>query len=217
MTVRWSRLSMNRRLALAAFVLGLTAVFAQPYRGHAVTLDVQELATIVQSEGDHVRPGELAAWILEGRSDYRLVDLREEKEYAAYHVPTAENVPLAVLPDAVAADEKLVLYSEGGLHAVQAWMLLRAKGYRTVYSLQGGLEQWTDEVLFPALAPDASVQERARFERAAALARFFGGSPRAGSAPGVAAAAPELPKVEAPVLQAGGGAATPRRKKKEGC
>ena len=65
-----------------------------------MTIDLKELATIIDDEGDHVTAGELAGWIVEGRSDYRLIDLRSEPEYAAYHVPTAENVTLTALPDA---------------------------------------------------------------------------------------------------------------------
>jgi len=214
---RWSSFSLNQKLALGALALGAVALFAQPSRGSVVTVDVRELAAIVDKEDDHVTAGELAASIVEGRSDYRLIDLRSAKDYAEYHVPTAENLTLAALPDAsLARNEKIVLYSEGGLHASQAWMLMRAKGFRSVYTLKGGLEQWKDDVLFPTLADKATPQERARFERSAALARFFGGAPRTAGSAAVAAKAPEMPKVEAPVAPAGPAAAPPKRKK-EGC
>ncbi len=219
MTVRerWSSLSLNQKLALAALALGAVALLARPGRGSRVTLDVKELASIVDREDDHVTAGELAGWIVEGRSDYRLIDLRGAKEYAEYHVPTAESVTLAALPDApLARNEKIVLYSEGGIHASQAWMLLRAQGFKSVYTLKGGLEQWKDDVLFPTLAESATPRERARFERSAALARFFGGTPRIGGAAAVAAQAAPMPKVETPVAAAGPASALPK-KKKEGC
>ena len=57
-----------------------------------------------------------------------------------YHVPTAERVPLDSLAHVrFAADETIVLYSEGGAHAAQAWVFLRALGYDNVYFLRGGL------------------------------------------------------------------------------
>jgi hypothetical protein len=214
---RLSSLSLNQKLALGALVLGAVALFARPSPGSVVTLDMKELAAIVDREDDHVTAGELAAWIVEGRSDYRLVDLRSEKEYAEYHVPTAENVTVTALPDApLLRNERIVLYSEGGIHASQAWMLMRAQGFKSVYTLKGGLEQWKDDVLFPTLADGAPPQERARFERAAALSRFFGGTPRQGGSAPVAAKAPELPKVEAPAAASRAPSAVPR-KKKEGC
>lgn len=214
---RWSSLSLNQKLALGALVLGMLAIFARPSRGNVVTLDVKELATIIDKEDDHVTASELAGWIVAGRSDYRLIDLRSGKEYGDYHIPSAENVTLTALPDAsLLANEKVVLYSEGGIHASQAWMLLRAKGFKNAYTLKGGLDQWKEDVLFPTLAETATPQERARFERAVALAKFFGGSPRTGGAQAAAARMPEMPKVEAPAPAVGATSAPPK-KKKEGC
>lgn len=214
---RWSSLSLNQKLGCGALALGVLAIFARPNRGNVVTLDVKELATIIDTEGDHVTASDLAGWIVAGRSDYRLIDLRSEKEYAAYHIPTAENVTLTALPEAsLLANEKVVLYSEGGIHASQGWMLLRAKGFKTAYTLKGGLDQWKEDVLFPTLAETATPEERARFERAAALARFFGGSPRTGGAQTASVKAPDLPKVEPPAPSTGATSAKPK-KKKEGC
>lgn len=215
---RWSALSLNQRLAAGALSLGFLSLFANPYPDTVVAVDVKDLARLIEQEEDHVLAADLAAWIVEGRTNYRLVDLRGEREFAEYHIPTAENLPLSSLPEAgLSPTEKIVLYSDGGVHAYQAWMLMKAKGYRNIYTLRGGLDQWKDEVLFPSLAENAPAPERARFERTAALSRFFGGAPRTGGAGGtVARRAPELPKVEAPAPPTAS-APTRSRKKKEGC
>lgn len=215
--MKLTALTTNQKLATVAVVLGALALFSVPHRGPVVTLDTRELAQIVEQEVDHVTPTELAAWIVQGRSDYRLVDLRAAADYAAYHIPTAENVTVAALPEfPFQRTEKIVLYSDGGIHAAQAWMLMQAQGYRAVYTVLGGLEGWKDDVLYPALPAQASGVERARFERAVALSRFFGGEPRAEG--GVAASAPtELPKLAAPVPSGAVSPVAPRKKKKEGC
>jgi rhodanese-related sulfurtransferase len=215
-------LSLNQGLALAAFVLGALAVLADPLPSPVVSVDTRELALLVQREADHVTAQELAAWIVEGRADYRLIDLRGAGEFADYSIPGALNLPLSELAQPpFDRSEKLVLYSQGGTHAAQAWLLLRARGYRTSYTLLGGLDAWRDEVLFPALREDATAEERGAFEKSAELARFFGGAPRLVSASGISAR--ELPKLEPslsavvpPPVVASGGAA-PKRKKKEGC
>jgi len=214
-----ARLSVNRRLALLALALGVAALFAQVQPGRTLTLHEKDLLTTIERQEDHVTPNELAGWIIAGRSDYRLMDLRDAKAFAEYHLPTAENVPLGALTDPEPArNEKLVLYSDGGIHASQAWLLLRAKGYRSAYTLLGGLEGWKDEVLFPSLPSDANAQEQARFERAVAVAKFFGGAPRSGGGADAAVMkTPALPRIEAPALPAGGPAGAPPRKKKEGC
>jgi len=212
-------LTLNQKLGAVALALGALALFSTPHRGPVVTLDTRELALVVEKEVDHVTPSELAGWIVQGRSDYRLVDLRTESDYAAYHIPTAENVTVAALPEfPFLRNEKIVLYSDGGIHAAQAWMLMRAQGYNAVYTVLGGLEGWKDDVLYPVLPAQASAVDRARFERVAALSRFFGGEPRAEGA-AVATAPIELPKLTAPAPVPAGAASpvAPRKKKKEGC
>jgi rhodanese-related sulfurtransferase len=221
-----SRLTLNQKLAVAAVALGAVALFAAPYPGSKVTLDARELALVVGTEADHVEAPELGAWIIEGRADYRLVDLRTEAEFAQYHIPTAVNIPMNVLTDAgLGRQEKLVLYSEGGIHSAQAWMLLRAQGYTSVYMLKGGLDEWKDQVVFPVVADNPTPAVRARDERLKSMSAFFGGRPRSAAAvtagaaaPGMAApATPAPPAVAAPPSPAGGAKSAAPKKKKEGC
>jgi len=223
-----ARLTLNQTLALGAVALGAVALFAVPYPGSTVTLDTKELALIVGTEADHVEAPELAAWIIESRADYRLVDLRTEAEFGQYHIPTATNIPMSVLTEAgLGRQEKIVLYSGGGIHSAQAWMLLRAQGYRSVYMLKGGLDEWNDQVVFPVVADNPTPEQRARDERLRSISTFFGGQPRSAAAvasgaaatPGLAAPRiPAVPNVVAPPSPPAGGAkpAAPR-KKKEGC
>ncbi len=222
---RLSKLSTNQRLALVAFLLGLAAVFARPTPGGSVSLRPQELAVIVQKEVDHVRPVELADWIITGRADYRLIDLRDEEAFAAYHVPGAENIrPAALLSSDVARNEKLVLYSDDGVRAAQAWFLLRAEGYKAVYMLSGGLDGWKREVLFPTIAADAPTAQQADMAKLRAVCAYFGGAPNAGppgqaaggtgraEVAGVSAALPAVPRLTMP-----SGTRPAPKKKKEGC
>jgi rhodanese-related sulfurtransferase len=218
-------LSVNQKLAALAVVLGAVAVFGAPSGGSPMgdrefAINPRELAVMVAGEVDHVTAEELAGWILAGRSDYRLLDVRDAGAYAAYHVPTAESVPLAELPGyPLYRNEKVVLYSDGGIHSAQAWFLLKAQGFPGVYILLGGLDAWKDEVLFPALPAGAAAAEVAAFERRKQVAAFFGGTPRSGEeavAPGAGGAMPtiEMPQVQMP---AAAPVARPVKKKKEGC
>ncbi len=221
---RWTT---NRALAASALALGLLATAGKPMRGHTVTLDTQELATIVESKVDHVSATELADWIVAGKADYRLVDLRDEAAFTAYHIPDAENVPLTQLPDyGLGRNEKIVLYSDGGIHSAQAWLLLRAQKYTGVYMLFGGLDAWKDEVLFPSAPADSTPEALAAFEKSAALARHFGGQPRAAAAASggepalvVTPQAPQANAAPSPAAPAGGAKkpAGGKKKAKEGC
>jgi hypothetical protein len=215
-----SQLSLNQKLGLVALALGALAVFANVAPGHTVTLNAKEFLTGVDRQEDHVTPAELAAWIIEGRADYRLVDVRDEKAFAEYHVPGAENVPLAtVLDGALARTDKVVLYGDGGVHAAQAWMVLKGRGFTKAYTLLGGLDAWKDEVLFPVMPQSPTAEQQAQFERAAQVAKYFGGQPRAAAAPGSEPVAlptqAAMPQAAPPTLPAGAGAGP--KKKREGC
>ena len=214
---------LEQKLGAAALLLGAVAVFGNPYRTSGVVeVDAHELAAIVQTEVDHVTPDELAGWIIQSRTDYRLIDLRDEAAYAAYHIPTAERAPIGELPDyPLARNEKIVLYSDGGIHAAQGWFLLKAAGYPGAYILLGGLDAWKDEVLFPSAPAAPTAEQTAAFERTAQVAAFFGGAPRGadrGGDGGATAAERDLPAMALPVPQAAPVVAAPnQKKKKEGC
>jgi rhodanese-related sulfurtransferase len=208
------RLGVNQGLAAGAALLGAVAVLGNPEPGGVVTVDTQELAAIVQGDLDQVTVGELASWIVEQRTDYRLIDVRAADDYAEYHIPTAEHVAIGGLVDhPLYRNEKILLYADDDVRAAQAWFLLRAQGFPGVYMVKGGLEAWKDEVLFPALPADATAEEQAAFEQARAVSAFFGGTPRTGV---TGEAAPEipLPKVDMPATNV----VQPKRKRqKEGC
>ena len=217
------KLGINRALALVAFLLGAVALFAQVYPDRTVTVHETELLTATARAEEHVPPAELANWIIDGRADYRLIDLRDEAAFGAYHVPTAENVPLTGLAESgLLRNEKIVLYAEGDLPAAQAWFLLRGRGYHGVYTLQGGLAGWKDQVLFPVMPESPDPDEQARFNEAAHVAKFFGGQPRAAASGGEAqlvdmsALQASAPAVAAPSLPAAGGGKS-RRGPREGC
>ena len=136
------------RAGLAAGVLlaaALAAVAGSPYRKPRAAVDVAQLAAAVAREEDHVTASELAAWIRNGKAGLHVIDVRSAAEFAEYHIAGAEHIRLASIGEApFALDDTLVLYSDGGAHAAQAWVFLRALGYSRVYFLRGGLAEWLD-------------------------------------------------------------------------
>lgn len=210
-------LNMNKKLAIVALILGFFALFlGNPYRGSQMNIDAKELALIVGKEVDHVKAEDLADWIIQGKVDFRIIDTRSEKEYSEYHIPEAENIPVAELDKAgLLKNEKIILYSEGGIHSAQAWMILKAKGYKGVYILFGGLDEWNEKVLFPKIPENPTPEQLSSFEKMKEVSKFFGGTPQTGSAE-----VKETPKVQTPKLESPSGTNSPTaqpKKKKEGC
>jgi rhodanese-related sulfurtransferase len=79
---------------------------------------------------------------------FTLVDVREESEYAAGHIPGAVHISKGVIerdietkvPDPATP---LVLYCGGGFRSVLAADNLQKMGYMNVISMDGGWRDWT--------------------------------------------------------------------------
>ncbi|MBL7995096.1 rhodanese-like domain-containing protein [bacterium] len=212
----WSDLSLNYRLASIALLLGFIGLFAgSPYHGSRTTINSKELGLIVDNEVDHVKVEELADWIIQGKADFRLLDLRNEKEFNDYRIPLSENVKTSSLEKyPLLRNEKIILYSDGGIHSAQAWFLLKAKGYKGVYILLGGLEEWKEKVLFPKIPANASAEQLAAFDKMKEVSKFFGGSPQTGSEETKVAEVKAMPKLE---MKSQKLPVKTTKKKKEGC
>lgn len=137
------------------------------------------IAAEITREADHIDALDLAAAIRAGTPGLRIVDVRDDVDPAIPAIPGAEIVPIDRLTTLrVSARETVVLYSEGGAHAAQAWVLLRARGIENALVLKDGLAAWEDEVLAPLRPAVADDTAQARFRRARELAVWFGGMPR---------------------------------------
>lgn len=86
---------------------------------------------------------------MESGEKLRLVDVREESEYAAGRIPGAIHIGRGVLerdaetelPD---PDEEIILYCGGGYRSALAADNLQKMGYTNVLSMDGGFRGWRE-------------------------------------------------------------------------
>jgi rhodanese-related sulfurtransferase len=76
-----------------------------------------------------------------------LIDVREEEEYAAGHIPGARRVSGSVLPLQAAGvipdrGQAVAIVCAGGNRSAIVALELQTLGYGSVVSLRGGLRQW---------------------------------------------------------------------------
>jgi len=167
---------MRRGLAVIAAALALAAAVSE-----LRPVDAVSLAAEIEAERDHISAPDLASLIMRGEPALRIFDLRSTSDFTRMHVPGASHATLETLArEPLPRDTTIVLYSEGGAHAAQAWVLLRMRGHRRVFFLREGMFEWLARVMEPQLAHDATAGERAEFARAAEMSRFFGGLAREG-------------------------------------
>lgn len=90
-----------------------------------------------------------------------LVDVREESEYAAGHIPGAKHLGKGVIerdvemviPD---TSKEIILYCGGGFRSALAADNLQKMGYTNVLSMDGGWRAWTQAKLPVEGGPQAS-------------------------------------------------------------
>jgi rhodanese-related sulfurtransferase/rubrerythrin len=78
-------------------------------------------------------------------SNTLLLDVREEAEYAAFHLPGATLVPLSELSDRVEdldSGRRIIVYCKRGKRSHAAAVMLREAGFPDVASMEGGIEVW---------------------------------------------------------------------------
>jgi rhodanese-related sulfurtransferase len=165
---------MHQWLAVLAGALGALALAAgEPYPAGR--------ATAAEGDGSYVTAVDLARWIREPKAGLRVLDVRAESEFAAYHIPGAEHVPLAELRRREwSRDSIVVLYAEDDARAARASRVIRARGAVTIHVLRGGLLAWVDGIVEPrltALAPTATPAEQVARREQLELSRYFGGTP----------------------------------------
>ena len=76
-----------------------------------------------------------------------VLDVREEKEYAAGHLPKARHIPLRDLAGRLGEigkfkDKPVIVTCRGGARAGAACRLLRQSGFNNVFKLKGGVAAW---------------------------------------------------------------------------
>ena len=76
-----------------------------------------------------------------------VLDVREESEFAAGHLPRARHIPMSELSKRIAEivkfkDKPVIVTCRSGARAGAASRFLKRAGFTSVYQLKGGLAAW---------------------------------------------------------------------------
>lgn len=87
---------------------------------------------------------------LQESKSLRLIDVREESEWAICRLPNAELMPLSTFTqstlESLGKEEEIFLYCHHGVRSEQVGNFLIAQGYSHVKHLEGGIDRWSLEV-----------------------------------------------------------------------
>ena len=119
-------------------VLSLTACAAGPAAPApaATQVDIAQL-------GPNVDAATVNA--LRGRDDVVILDVREQSEYDAGHIPGVTLIPLNDVPkrlNEIPKDKPVIVTCRSGNRSGQATDFLRQQGYTNVHNMTGGINAW---------------------------------------------------------------------------
>lgn len=82
---------------------------------------------------------------------FRLVDCREEDEYALCRIEGGELIPLSrfaeeALPKLSGETRPVFVYCHHGMRSMNATLFLRERGLKQVWSLAGGIDLWSSQI-----------------------------------------------------------------------
>lgn len=94
----------------------------------------------------------LSALLTAAATPIRLVDCREEDEFAICKIPGAILTPLSKFPDSALPlledpdAPPVVVYCHHGMRSQHAALFLRDRGVKNAFSLAGGIDAWSQQV-----------------------------------------------------------------------
>ena len=104
----------------------------------------------LQAASDVISPKEAASLYAEKKAV--IVDVRENDEWKAEHIADVVHIPLDQLKDRLPElqtykDTMVIAQCRGGKRSLKAMEVLKSAGFSKVYSMDGGLQAWTEQGL----------------------------------------------------------------------
>jgi rhodanese-related sulfurtransferase len=138
-----------------------------------------DVAQAAARGSDNVAVEDLARWLVEGRQDFVLVDVRPHGDFQQGSIGEARNLSIAELvTDEILAtlprDRRVIVYSNGSETGAKASVLLRLAGI-DAHVLSGGYNAWHARVLNPDIPAEEVAGESLQVSEQRALACYFVG------------------------------------------
>ena len=129
---------------MGEFVMNNLALVAL-FFASGVMLFWPEIMKLAGGGGQEI--GTLEATRLMNQGGTLVLDVRDEKEFAAGHLPKARHIPLRELSGRLGEigkykDKPVIVTCKGGTRGGMACRFLRRSGFNNVFHLKGGVVSW---------------------------------------------------------------------------
>ena len=189
---------MKKPLKATALLLSIAVIAAcgPSYESEITLADVAQAAA---RQDDRASVEDLASWLVEGREDFKLIDVRLPADFESGSIGDAENIPIAKIinPDVLQGlptNRMVLVYSNGSENAAKAAVILRLSGI-DAHLLAGGYNAWQERILNPDISAEELDGESLQVTQQRAYSCYFVGDRGEGAAQRSEAKQPFVPPV----------------------
>ena len=100
-----------------------------------------------QTEVNNISPKQ-AKELMDKEKDVFVLDVRTEEEFKEVHIKDAHLIPIKELEqniNKIPKDKKVVVHCAAGKRSARACEMLKDKGLKELYNLEGGINKWQAE------------------------------------------------------------------------
>lgn len=144
-------------------------------------IHVEQLLSRAVSPERYISTDEIAHKIIGQDPSFILVDVRDPKSFSEYSLPNAVNIPLRNLLDEEyeayinQTQYDVIFYSNDNFFADQAWILGNRLGYQNLRVLKGGVNEWYNTIINPAVPKEQlAAEDFELYSTRKAASMFFG-------------------------------------------
>jgi 3-mercaptopyruvate sulfurtransferase SseA len=158
---------MNKNYLFLAILMTLLAagLLIVPERHNYQQIKPENLMRDITQTSRFVTTDQVAQRIIEGDPTLELIDIRPAKDFEAFSLTHAINIPIDSLmsPDYQdylgIEDMNVVFYGNDDIKADQAWVIAKRMGYKSIYVMEGGLNCWIKTIIRPAEPEESAPLE----------------------------------------------------------
>ena len=151
--------------------VGLIVAFLPFNTSESFQLNTSELIAKSGSAAFNLSVDQVARMVNNEDSTIQLIDLRQADEFKVCNIPGSINVPFDELinPEWEATIHqkaiKTIFYGNGDQTAAYAWTITTGLGYKNMYIMKGGLNEWFKTVMLSNFSGERiTPAENVRFE-----------------------------------------------------
>jgi len=168
-----------KKILIATLLAVSVAVIAACGQSNKSEVSLVDVAQAAARQDDRASVEELANWIVEGRGDFKLIDVRSPEDFESGSIGDAENIPIAQIASQdvlqrLPTDRMVIVYSNGSENAAKAMVLLRMSGI-DAHVMTGGYNAWHARILNPDIPADEVDGENLQVTEQRALSCYFVG------------------------------------------